>query len=73
MFRYLQHEHHLLSLNDVCGQKTTVRQKHTWKDQILGHTCGLVIRISQREGHAMYSNLFRVRRTRLEVHGQKGR
>lgn len=48
------------------------KKEHTWKDQILGHTCG-VIRISQREGHGMHSNLFRVRRTLLEVHGQKGR
>jgi hypothetical protein len=55
--------------------KTTVQLKHTWKDQIqvLGHRACGVIRISRREGHAMYSNLFRVRRTLLEVHGQKGR
>jgi len=65
-FRYSQHERRfvvVIIINDSLRAKT-----HTWKDQILG-----VIRISRREGNAMYSNLFRVRRTLLEVHGRKGR
>ena len=65
-FRYSQHERRFVAVN-IINDSLRGKNTHTWKDQILG-----VIRISRREGRAMYSNLFRVRRTLLEVlHGSK--